>query len=86
MPLAQKPSVGHDGSPPPMPSHTKHQENLLQALFQNQDEQQVLQKIQDLIDDWRDTRETQLAWNEYELTGMEGTLSYDEYRERHLDT
>lgn len=73
-----------------MPSHTKQQGNLLQAhlmqaLMQDQDEQlQVLREIQDLIDDWTDARKTQLAWDEYELTGVEGTLSYDEYREKHL--
>lgn len=82
-----------------MPSHTKQQENLLQehlmqalmyqvqamqVLFQDQDEQlQFLRKIQNLIDDWTDAREAQLAWDEYELTGVEGTLSYGEYREKH---
>ena len=83
-----------------MPSHTKQQEKLLQEnlmqalmhqvqamqiLFQDQDEQlQVLREIQNLIDDWTDAREAQLSWDEYELTGVEGTLSYDEYREKHL--
>ncbi|MYA05272.1 MAG: hypothetical protein F4Y37_11785 [Caldilineaceae bacterium SB0664_bin_22] len=82
-----------------MPSHTKQQENLLQehliqalmyqvqamqVLFQDQDEQlQFLRKIQNLIDDWTDAREAQLARDEYELTGVEGTLSYGEYREKH---
>jgi len=82
-----------------MPSQTKQQENLLQehlmqalmyqvqamqVLFQDQDEQlQFLRKIQNLIDDWTDAREAQLAWGEYELTGVEGTLSYGEYREKH---
>lgn len=81
-----------------MPFHTKQQENLLQehlmqalmyqvqamqVLFQDQDEQlQFLRKIQNLIDDWTDAREAQLAWDEYELTGVEGTLSYGEYREK----
>ena len=82
-----------------MPSHTKQQENLLQehliqalmyqvqamqVLFQDQDEQlQFLRKIQNLIDDWTDAREAQLARDEYELTGVEGTQSYGEYREKH---
>lgn len=101
MAIAQKPSVSHDGSPPPT-AHTKQQENLLQenlmlalmhqiqamqVLFQNHDQQlQVLQEIQDLIDDWTDVREAQLAWDEYELTGVEDTLSYEEYREKRLGT
>lgn len=100
MTITQKPSVSHDGSPPPMPSHTKQQEKLLQEnlmqalmhqvqamqiLFQDQDEQlQVLREIQNLIDDWSDAREARLAWDEYELTCVEGTLSYDKYREKHL--
>ena len=99
VPMAQKPSASHDSSPPSMPSQTKQQENLLQehlmqalmyqvqamqVLFQDQDEQlQFLRKIQNLIDDWTDAREAQLAWGEYELTGVEGTLSYGEYREKH---
>ena len=102
MTIAPKPSVPYDGSPPPMPSHTKQQEHLLQenlmqalmhqvqamqVLFQNQDEQlRVLREIQDLIDDWTDAREAQLAWDEYELTDVEGTLSYDEYKEKRLGT
>ena len=62
-----------------------HQVQAMQILFQDQDEQlQVLQEIQNLIDAWTDVREAQLAWDEYELTGVEGTLSYDEYREQHL--
>ena len=99
VPMAQKLSASHDGSPPPMPLHTEQREHLLQenlmkalmhqvqamqVLFQDQDEQlQVLQEIQNLIDDWTDAREAQLAWDKYELNGVEGTLSYDEYREKH---
>ena len=97
MPMAQEPSASHDSSPPSMPSHTKQQENLLQenltqalmyqvqamqVLFQDRDKQlQVPRKIQTLFDDWTDAREAQLTWDEYELTGVTGTLSYDEYRD-----
>ena len=57
----------------------------MQILFQGQDEQlQVPWEIQNLIDDWTDAREAPLAWDEYELTGVEGTLSYDEYSEKPL--
>lgn len=102
MTIAQKPSVPRESLPPPVPSHAKQQEHLIQenlmqalmhqvqamqVLFQNQDEQlQVLEEIQDLIDDWTDAREARWAWDEYELTGVEGTLSYDEYREKRLGT
>ena len=102
MTIAPKPSVPREGLPPPVPSHAKQQENLLQenliqalmhqvqamqVLFQDQDEQlQVLREIQDLIDDWADAREARLAWDEYELTGVEGTLSYDEYRDKRPGT
>ena len=101
MTIAQKPSVPREGLPPPVSSHIKQQENLLQenlmqalmhqvkamqVLFQHQDELQVLREIQDLIDDWADDREARWAWDEYELTGVEDTLSYDEYREKRLGT
>lgn len=59
----------------------------MQALCRNQDEHlQVRQEIQDLIDDWTDAQEAQLAWEEYDMTGVDGTLSYDEYREKRLGT
>ena len=101
MAVAQKPPVNHDGSPSSLQPHSKQLENLLQetlqtlmcqlqamqALFQTQDERrQVLQEIQDHMDDWADVQEAQLAWEEYEMTGVEGTLSYDEYREGRLGT
>lgn len=102
MTIVHKPSVNHDGSSSPLsPDPTQQLENLLQqtvqtlteqlqamqALCRNQDEHlQVRQEIQDLIDDWTDAQEAQLAWEEYDMTGVDGTLSYDEYREKRLGT
>ena len=101
MAAAQKPPVTHEGSPSSLPPHSKQLENLLQetlqilmcqlqamqVLFRTRDEhRQVLQEIQGLMDDWADVQEAQLAWEEYEMTGVEGTLSYDEYWEGRLGT
>ncbi len=101
MATAQKPPVTHEGSSSSLPPHSKQLENLLQetlqtlrcqlqamqALFRTQDERrQVLQEIQGLMDDWADAQEAQLAWEEYEMTGVEGTQSYDEYWEDRLGT
>lgn len=94
MAAVRKPPVTHEGSPSSLPPHSKQLENLLQetlqilmcqlqamqVLFRTRDEcRQVLQEIQDHMDDWADAQEAQLAWEEYEMTGVEGTLSYDEY-------
>ena len=99
MAVAPKPPVNHDGSPSSLPPHSRQLESLLQetlqtltcqlqamqALFQTQDaRRQVLQEIQGPMDDWADAQEAQLAWEEYEMTGVEGTLSYDEYRKERL--
>ena len=101
MTIVQKPSVNHDGSPSPLsPDPTQQLEDLLQqtvqtlteqlqtmqALCRNQEHLQVRQELQDLIDDWTDAQEAQLAWEEYDMTGVAGTLSYDEYREERLGT
>ena len=101
MAAAQKPPVTHEGSPSSLPPHSKQLENLLQetlqilmcqlqamqVLFRTRDERrQVLQEIQDHVDDWADAQEAQLVWEEYEMTGVEGTLSYDEYWEGRLGT
>ena len=101
MAAAQKPPVTHEGSPSSLPPHSKQLENLLQetlqilmcqlqamqVLFRTWDEhRQVLQEIQGLMDDWADAQEAQLAWEEYEMTGVEDTLSYDEYWEGRLGT
>ena len=101
MAAAQKPPVTHEGSPSSVPPQSKQLENLLQetlqilmcqlqamqVLFRTRDERrQVLQEIQDHVDDWADAQEAQLVWEEYEMTGVEGTLSYDEYWEGRLGT
>ena len=101
MAAIRKPPVTYEGSPSSLPPHSKQLENLLQetlqilmcqlqamqVLFRTRDEhRQVLQEIQDHMDDWADAQEAQLAWEEYEMTGTEGTLSYDEYREGRLGT